>query len=82
SNPVLEMCEVFIMRNGAPLKVNRPAKFGGDAEFSTYAELRDAYVAGKLHPMDLKNAAASALAKMLEPSRKYFEKNKELLSQV
>ena len=80
SNPVLEMCDVFIMRGGAPLKITRPAKFGGDAEFATYAELRDAYVSGKLHPMDLKNAAASALAVMLEPSRKYFDAHKELLT--
>lgn len=82
NNPVLEMCEVFIMRDGSPLAVSRPAKFGGDVEFATYSELASAYSGGKLHPMDLKNAAASALAKMLQPSRKYFEKHKELLSQV
>ena len=82
NNPVLEMCDVFIMRNGAPLKVTRPAKFGGDVEFATYSELRDAYVAGKLHPMDLKNATAQALAAILEPSRKYFESRKELLAAI
>lgn len=82
NNPVLEMCEVFIMRDGSPLKVSRPAKFGGDTEFAAYSELVSAYAGGKLHPMDLKNATAEALAKMLEPSRKYFEKHKELLSQV
>jgi tyrosyl-tRNA synthetase len=81
-NPVLEMCEVFIMRDGSPLKVARPAKFGGDVEFATYHELAAAYKEGKLHPMDLKNATAEALARMLEPSRKHFEKHKELLSQV
>ncbi|MFA6214460.1 MAG: tyrosine--tRNA ligase [Candidatus Micrarchaeia archaeon] len=80
SNPVLEMCEVFLMRNGTPLKITRPAKFGGDVEFASYPELKGAYLAGKLHPMDLKGAAASALAKMLEPSRKYFESHGELLS--
>ena len=82
NNPVLEMCEVFIMRGGAPLKVMRPAKFGGDTEFATYHELCGAYVAGKLHPMDLKNATASALAAMLEPSREYFGKHPGLLGQV
>ena len=81
-NPVLEMCEVFIMRDGSPLKVARPTKFGGDVEFATYHELAAAYKEGKLHPMDLKNATAEALARMLEPSRKHFEKHKELLSQV
>jgi tyrosyl-tRNA synthetase len=82
NNPVLEMCEVFIMRNGAPLKITRPAKFGGDAEFATYSELVSAYTGGKLHPMDLKNATAAALARMLEPSRKYFDARKELLTSI
>jgi tyrosyl-tRNA synthetase len=80
NNPVLEMCEVFIMRGGKPLKVERPAKFGGDVEFAAYGELCGAYAAGKLHPMDLKSAAASALAEMLAPSRKYFDAHKELLT--
>jgi tyrosyl-tRNA synthetase len=83
SNPVLEMCEHFIFRDEkSVLKVERPAKFGGDVEFAGYEELQTAYVAGKLHPMDLKAAVASSLAKMLEPSRKYFEKHPELLAQV
>ena len=83
NNPVLETCEQIIMRDGkTPLKVTRPAKFGGDVEFATYEELVSSYKAGKLHPMDLKGATSSALAKMLEPSRKYFEKHTELLSQV
>jgi tyrosyl-tRNA synthetase len=83
SNPVLEMCEHFVFREEkSVLKVTRPAKFGGDTEFASYPELESAYVSGKLHPMDLKAATASALAKMLEPSRKYFEKHPELLAQV
>jgi len=83
SNPVMEMCEHFIFRDEkAVLKVSRPAKFGGDVEFSSYKELEEAYKAGKLHPMDLKSATAKALAAMLEPSRKYFEAKPELLTQI
>ncbi|MFA6907384.1 MAG: tyrosine--tRNA ligase [Candidatus Micrarchaeia archaeon] len=82
NNPVLEMCDVFVMRGGKPLSITRPAKFGGDVEFATYPDLCAAYVGGKLHPMDLKNATAAALAKMLEPSRKYFEARPELLSAI
>ncbi len=82
-NPVLEMCENFMLRDGKDtLKVERPAKFGGDVEFASYREVEDAYKAGKLHPMDLKSAVACALVKMLEPSRKYFETHPELLAQV
>ena len=77
------MCEHFVFRNeGDALKVERPAKFGGDAEFSSYEELSSSYKEGKLHPMDLKSATATSLAKMLEPSRKYFEKHPQLLAQI
>ncbi|MCX6770275.1 MAG: tyrosine--tRNA ligase [Candidatus Micrarchaeota archaeon] len=82
NNPVLEMCRHFIMRNGSPLSISRPAKFGGDAEFATYSELELAYKEGKLHPMDLKNATTASLCGILEPSRKYFEAHKELLLQI
>ena len=82
-NPVLEMCENFVLRGEKDtLKVERPAKFGGDVEFSSYKEVEAAYKAGKLHPMDLKTAVASSLIKMLEPSRKYFTAHPELLAQV
>lgn len=80
-NPVLEMCEHFLLRNeGSTLSISRPAKFGGDVEFASYAELEAAYIAGKLHPMDLKAATAKELSKMLEPCREYFASRKELLA--
>jgi len=83
SNPVLEMCEHFVFRSErATLHVERPAKFGGDAEFTSYKEVEEAYTAGKLHPMDLKSSVAASLIKTLEPSRKYFEKRPELLAQI
>ena len=82
NNPVLEMCECFILRDaGSKLKVERPQKYGGDVEFAGFPELKEAYVAGKLHPTDLKIATASALSEILAPSRKYFESRRELLSQ-
>jgi len=83
NNPVLEMCELFVFRGGkASLLVERPAKFGGDVEFASYGELRQAYASGKLHPADLKAAVAQCLSKALEPSRKYFEGRPELLQGV
>jgi len=82
NNPIIEMCEMLIMRDAKGLKITRPAKFGGDVEFSNATELKEAYVAGKLHPMDLKNAACTEMAALLKPSRDYFEKHKELLTQI
>lgn len=76
-NPVLEYAKYIIFMEHDCLDIARPAKFGGNICFESYEELEKAFVAGKLHPMDLKNGVAVALDKMIEPSRKYFEKNKK-----
>ncbi len=82
-NPILELCEYALMRDPKKaLRVERPAKFGGNAEFASVEELRKTYSEGKLHPMDLKNAVARELAVLLKPSRDYFAKRPELLKQV
>ncbi len=67
-NPLLGMCRDIILRDpagGEPLLVERPSKFGGNASFSSYAELEEAFAAGRLHPADLKEAVAGRLAPML-----------------
>lgn len=76
-NPIMEICKYIIFRERQALTVERPAKFGGNVEFSSYSELEDAYRAGKLHPLDLKKAAAEELVEILAPVRKYFEVNRE-----
>jgi tyrosyl-tRNA synthetase len=81
-NPIIDMCEILLLRDDETvLKIERPAKYGGDSEL-TLPELKSSFSEGKLHPVDLKNAVGKELAKILEPSRNYFEKNKELLGQV
>lgn len=80
-NPIIEYAEYICIRS-KPLKIERTAKFGGDIEFMNAEELRKIYSEGKLHPMDLKNAVASELIKILKPSRDYFEKNKQYLEQI
>jgi tyrosyl-tRNA synthetase len=80
-NAVIEYAEYLVMRDKG-LKIERPAKFGGDIELKDAAELKAVYAEGKLHPMDLKNAVARELCEILKPSREYFEKNKEYLEQI
>lgn len=81
-NPLIDMCEILLLRDEeSTLKIERPAKFGGDLELNL-GELKSHFSEGKLHPVDLKNAVGKELARILEPSRKYFEKNTELLGQV
>jgi tyrosyl-tRNA synthetase len=76
-NPVLDICKHIIFREKPVFKIERPAKFGGTAEFQSFHELEAAYAEGKLHPQDLKNSVASELAAILEPVRRYFETHSE-----
>ncbi|VVC01256.1 Tyrosine--tRNA ligase [uncultured archaeon] len=78
---MLEYAQYICMRD-MPLKIERPAKFGGDAEFATIHELKKAYSEGKLHPMDLKNAVAKELIALLRPSRDYFARHPEYIEQI
>jgi len=77
-NPVLEICKyvVFPGLKGETFLIERPEKFGGNLEFNSYESLENAFVGG-LHPLDLKNATASYVNKILEPVHAYFEKHPE-----
>jgi len=82
-NPILELCKyvIFPELKGEAFLIERPEKFGGSLEFETYKELEDAFVKN-LHPLDLKNSTASYVNKILEPVRKYFEKNPKNLDEI
>ena len=54
----------------------RPEKYGGTVSFQTYSELEESYVAGKLHPTDLKKAVASRLDAVVTPVREHFKGTK------
>ncbi|MBI2675023.1 MAG: tyrosine--tRNA ligase [Candidatus Aenigmarchaeota archaeon] len=77
NNPMLEYCKYIIFRHFKEMKIERPAKFGGDISFGNYKELEDAFRTGELHPADLKNAVAIYLDKIVEPIRNHFERNKK-----
>ncbi|NQU99073.1 tyrosine--tRNA ligase [Candidatus Woesearchaeota archaeon] len=74
-NPILEYCKYIIFEKYKTLKIKRPAKFGGDLVFKSYAELEKEFSSGNLHPMDLKNAVAEKINELIEPVRKHFETN-------
>lgn len=74
-NPVLEYNKFIVFRKMDKLKINRPAKFGGNLEIQSYEELAKKYRAGEIHPLDLKNATAEALDEIVKPIREHFEKN-------
>ncbi len=75
-NPMLEYSREIVFRAFGEMTIERPAKFGGTVSYAAYSELENDFVAGKLHPMDLKNSVAVNLDKLIEPIRTHFEKDK------
>ena len=76
-NPVLNWAEhVLFTTPTSVLHIERPAKFGGSVDYTTYEQLRADFSQGKLHPMDLKSAVGEKLTTLLEPVRKHFAKGK------
>ncbi len=84
-NPIIEINRyILFARPGFVLHVERPQKYGGPIDFHSYEELANAYVQGRLHPADLKEATAEALVKLLEGPRRLFERPevRELVSVI
>ena len=78
-NPVMQLCQFTIFPIKNKLKIERPAKFGGDIEFKSYKELEKTFMDKKLHPADLKQAVSNELIGIFKKAREYFEKNKDIL---
>jgi tyrosyl-tRNA synthetase len=80
-NPVLEIVKYVIFHEAKEFTVERPAKYGGDIDFKNYSDVENEYVAGKIHPQDLKNSVAASISKIINPIRKHFDKpaNKKLM---
>ena len=78
-NPVLDLLRLVVWPRlasaGLTLDVKRPEKFGGDKSYASLDDVKADFASGALHPIDLKNAVAAALAQQLEPVRAYFAKH-------
>ncbi len=76
-NPILEYNKEIVFRAKKEVTIERPAKFGGSVTYTSYTEMEKDFLAGKLHPMDLKNSTSSSLDDLIAPIRDHFEKNKQ-----
>lgn len=84
-NPVLEYAKYIVFEKYDKIVIERYQKFGGDLKVKGYDNLRDLFVKGDIHPVDLKNTIAKYINEMIEPVRQHFEKDKkakELLKKV
>lgn len=73
-NPVINYTQfiVFPSLDGKPFVIRRKEEHGGDIQFKTFEELREAYVKGDLVPGDLKPAVTVRINELLEPVRRHF----------
>lgn len=74
-NPVLEYMRYIVFERFLEVEVQRPEKFGGNATYTSYADLEAAFVNGDLHPADLKKTTARYVNELLQPVRDHFEKD-------
>ncbi len=81
-NPILDWCSNMLYPAGHSIAVIRPEKFGGNQDYASYEDLYRDYMAGKLHPLDLKNGVAKALFNMLEPIHRYSVTNPKPLEHL
>ncbi len=74
-NPIIEYCKYILFELFGKIEIKRPAKFGGKVVYDSFDKLAKDFAAGKLHPMDLKNAVSEYLNKALDDFRKKFNKS-------
>jgi len=70
NNPVLDLFRYHIFMRYPEITIERPEKHGGNMEFSSFEALKNDFAEKKVHPMDLKKAAAKYMNLILEPVRK------------
>ena len=81
-NPVLDIWKYIIFQENDSVTIERPEKFGGDLEFSSYEQLASDFESGALHPADLKSGTVVHLDKILAPIREHFDKHPENYEKV
>jgi len=80
-NPILNWCQFLIYPAGKELHIINP-KFELDQKYSNFGELESDYLAGKIHPLDLKDAVARCLTDWFAPIRNWADKNQEIIDWV
>eukprot|EP00696_Hemimastix_kukwesjijk_P003359 gnl/Hemi2/14137_TR4800_c0_g1_i1.p1 gnl/Hemi2/14137_TR4800_c0_g1~~gnl/Hemi2/14137_TR4800_c0_g1_i1.p1 ORF type:complete len:388 (+),score=136.56 gnl/Hemi2/14137_TR4800_c0_g1_i1:52-1164(+) len=83
-SPLFDLIEMIILTAKGEFAIPRE----GDQPtltFNSVAQLSAAYVAGEVHPGDLKKAVVSELTGLMTPTREYFKSNaqaKQLFTQI
>ncbi len=83
NNPILSIAR-YIVFHGEKKRfvIDRKPEYGGAIEVYSYEELEDLYREGRIHPLDLKNAVAKELIKIIKPIRDMLQANKTLWEEL
>jgi tyrosyl-tRNA synthetase len=85
-NGVLAFCKHVLMTlkqdKGEEFVVKRPEKWGGNLSYKSYDELEKDFIDKKLHPMDLKQALAEEVNKLLESIREKMKGETDLVKKA
>ena len=76
-NPCFDYIKYLVFPKFGQITVKRSEDFGGDKTYTTYDEIESNYIAGDLHPNDVKPALAKAINEMIASVRAHFETNEE-----
>jgi tyrosyl-tRNA synthetase len=68
-NPVLEYFKYIIFEKFDTVMIERPEKYGGNVELTSYADLEHKFKAKEIHPMDVKTCAATYIEMIVRPVR-------------
>jgi tyrosyl-tRNA synthetase len=79
ANPIAELAQFVVFPWEGALEIPRAEKHGGPVRFETATAFTEAYVAGSVHPMDLKAAVAASLERILAGPSEHFRQHAEAM---
>lgn len=82
NNPLLEISKSIIFHEFNEIKIERPEKFGGNAEYFEYKQLESDFRERKIHPSDLKQTVGNYLVKVISPIREKLKLSDELYNSI
>ena len=82
NNPLLEIARTIIFHEFGEVRVERPAKYGGNVSYSKYGQMELDFGSGRLHPGDLKRTVGEYLVKVMAPIRDKLAMGPELRKMI
>lgn len=84
-NPVMDYYQHIVFPLTPKVSIKRKESDGGDVVYENYDAFSKDYIAGLLHPKDIKQALAARINELLQPVRDHFESSgqaKDILKRV